>query len=65
MDQYQKGTANYNRLKTDHLLMDFDLRAVYTGAFERAAKFIHDEQAMNVALWKRFSGKFSAGPPKA
>ncbi|MBQ3085421.1 MAG: glycoside hydrolase family 127 protein [Clostridia bacterium] len=61
MDQYQKGTANYNRLKTDRLLMDFDLRAVYTGAFERAAKFIHDEQAMNVTLWKRFVEQFRLG----
>ncbi|MBQ7090099.1 MAG: glycoside hydrolase family 127 protein, partial [Clostridia bacterium] len=61
MDQYQKGTANYNRLKTDRLLMDFDLRAAYTGAFERAAEFIHDEQVMNVTLWKRFVEQFRLG----
>ncbi len=61
MDQYQKGTANYPRTKTDRLLMDFDLRAAYTGAFERAARFIHDEQAMDVTLWKRFAEQFRLG----
>ncbi len=61
MDQYQKGSANFHRLKTDRLLMDFDLRAAYTGIFARAAQFIHDEQAMNVTLWKRFVEQFRLG----
>lgn len=58
MDQYKEGTANFSRLKTDSLFINFDQRAKFTGCVEKATRLIHDEQLMNRTLWKRFVQQF-------
>lgn len=61
MNQYCENTANFNRLKTDALLMDFDLRGECTGPIAKAFKFVHDEQLMDATLWARFVDQFRLG----
>lgn len=61
MNQYRENTANAPRLKTDALLMDFELRSEFSGCIEKAFRFIHDEQLMNAALWTRFVEQFRLG----
>ncbi|MBQ8893103.1 MAG: glycoside hydrolase family 127 protein [Clostridia bacterium] len=61
MNQYCEKTANFNRLKTDALLMDFDLRGEFTGCIAKAFQFVHDEQVMDAALWTRFVEQFRLG----
>ena len=58
MNQYQEHSANYKRLETDSLFVDFEQRAEFEGCIEKAFRFIHDEQLMNTALWKRFAAQF-------
>lgn len=58
MNQYQEHSANYKRLETDCLFVDFEQRAEFEGCIEKAFRFIHDEQLMNTALWKRFAAQF-------
>ncbi len=61
MNQYQEHTANFKRLETDALLIDFDQRAEFEGCIEKAFQFVHDEQLMNRTLWKRFVQQFRDG----
>ena len=61
MNQYSEKTANFRRLETDALLMDFDLRSEFSGCIAEAFRFVHDEQVMDATLWKRFVEQFRLG----
>lgn len=58
MNLYEKGTANYPRLKTDKFFVDYENEIKYSDFTDKAIKFIEDMQLLREDLWKRFVDQF-------
>ena len=57
-DIYEKGSANFPRLKTDKLFVDYGNTYKYAGMMDDAVKFICEKQLFKTELWKRFVNQF-------
>ena len=51
---YEKGTANYPRLKTDTFFADYKNTYAYSGFIDNAIRYIESKQLLDTTLWKRF-----------
>ena len=58
---YKENTANYPRLKTDALFVDYSNTYKYEGAIEEAVEFINKNQLHRPDLWGRFVKQFTFG----
>ena len=58
---YKDMTANYPRLKTDMLFVDYDNTYSYEGIFEKNIEFINKHQLKRPDLWARFVKQFTFG----
>lgn len=57
-DFYEKGNANFPRLKTDVFFADYNNKYIYNGILDKTFKFVEDFQLMDTALWRRFVQQF-------
>lgn len=57
-DIYKKGSANFPRLKTDKLFVDYGNTFKYVGMMDDAVKFICEKQLFKTELWARFVNQF-------
>ena len=58
MELYKKGTVNYNRLATDKLFIDENIKAKFTGKIEETYRFVEEFQLISPEEWKRFVEQF-------
>jgi DUF1680 family protein len=56
---YSENTANYPRLKTDVLFVDYNNTYKYEGSIEDAIEFINKNQLKRPDLWGRFVKQFT------
>lgn len=55
---YEKGTANFSRLKTDTFFVDYDNDVKFNNFLDKATKYIEEFQLLREDLWKRFTDQF-------
>lgn len=55
---YSPNTANYPRLKTDKLFIDYDNKVSFNGFMDKAIKYIEEFQLLRPDLWERFVQQF-------
>ena len=61
---YSKNTANYPRLSSDKLFVDYGNAYKYEGKIDEAVDFIMKNQLLRTDLWKRFSEQFATHTDK-
>lgn len=55
---YERGSANYPRLRTDTLFSDYENDYTYWGYMDEAIRHIETAQMLDPSLWKRFVQQF-------
>ena len=55
---YERGSANYPRLRTDMLFSDYENDYTYWGYMDEAIRHIEGVQMLDPSLWKRFVDQF-------
>ena len=55
---YTPNTANYPRLKTDKMFIDYGNNVKFNGFMDNAIKFIEDFQLLRPDLWESFVQQF-------
>ncbi|MBQ9861365.1 MAG: hypothetical protein IJO75_03810, partial [Clostridia bacterium] len=55
---YEQKTANFPRIQTDKLFVDYSNTAKYTGFMDDAFAFVENAQLLKPELWNRFVQQF-------
>ena len=55
---YAQNTANYPRLKTDAMFMDYGNDIKFDGFMDKAIRYIEEFQLLRPDLWARFVQQF-------
>ncbi len=55
---YQQNTANFPRMETDKLFVDYSNTAKYSGFMSNAFAFVENAQLLRTDLWDRFVQQF-------
>ncbi len=57
-DFYEQNTANFPRMETDKLFVDYSNAAKYSGFMDAAFAFVENSQLLRPELWDRFVQQF-------